>query len=78
MIIEAIGGDNQVKANYLSMPLSSAARSCLINLHEGTVYNCDQLCAMFITNFCVTYERPSITKTLKPSSRSMMKVSEIM
>jgi hypothetical protein len=45
--------------------LSSAARSWLINLPEGTIYNWDQLCTMFIRNFHVTYESPSTTETLK-------------
>jgi hypothetical protein len=34
MVIEAAGEDNQVKANYLPMTLSGAARSWLINLPE--------------------------------------------
>jgi hypothetical protein len=34
---EAAGGDNRVKANYLLTALSSATRSWLINLSEGTV-----------------------------------------
>jgi hypothetical protein len=37
--IEATGGDNRVKANYLPMTLSDVARSWLINLLEGTIYN---------------------------------------
>jgi hypothetical protein len=47
------------------MALSSAARSWLINLPKGTVYNWDQLCAMFIRNFQGTYEHPSTAETLK-------------
>jgi hypothetical protein len=50
-IIEAAGGDDQVKANYLLTTLTSVVRSWLINLPEGTIYNWDQLCAMFIGNF---------------------------
>jgi hypothetical protein len=50
-IIEVAGGDDRMKANYLPMALSSAARSWLINLSEGTIYNWDSLCAMFIDNF---------------------------
>jgi hypothetical protein len=50
-VIEAVGGDDRVKANYLPTALTSAARSWLINLPEGTIYNWDQLCVMFIRNF---------------------------
>jgi hypothetical protein len=39
-----------VKANYLP---------------EGTIYNWEQLCTMFILNFQGTYEPPSIAETLK-------------
>jgi hypothetical protein len=40
-VIEAAGGDNRVKANYLLTTLSDVARSWLINLPEGTIYNWD-------------------------------------
>jgi hypothetical protein len=50
-VIEAAGGDDRVKSNYLPTALSDVARSRLINLLEGTIYNWDQLCAMFIGNF---------------------------
>jgi hypothetical protein len=36
-IIEAAGGDDQVKANFLPTALTDAARSWLINLPEGSV-----------------------------------------
>jgi hypothetical protein len=65
MIIEATRGDDQVKANYLPIAISDAARSWLINLPKGTIYNWDQLCAMFIGNFQGTYKQLSTTKTLK-------------
>jgi hypothetical protein len=65
MTIETAGGDNRVKANYLLTTLSSTARSWLINLLEGTIYNWDQLCAMFIGNFQGTYEHPSTIETLR-------------
>jgi hypothetical protein len=39
MIIEAAGGDYQMKANYLLTALSGVAISCLVNLPEGTIYN---------------------------------------
>jgi hypothetical protein len=54
-----------VKANYLPMVLSGMARSCLINLPEGSVYTWNQLCVMFIKNFQGTYKRPSTVETLK-------------
>jgi hypothetical protein len=56
-VIEAVGGNDQVKANYLTMTLSSAARSWLSNLLEGTIYNWDRLCAMFTGNIQGTYEQ---------------------
>jgi hypothetical protein len=64
-VIEAAGGDDRVKTNYLPTALSDVARSWLINLPEGSIYSWDQLCVIFITNFQGTYERPSTTKTLK-------------
>jgi hypothetical protein len=51
MVIEAVGGDDRVKTNYLLTTLSGVARSWLINLPKGTVHSWDQLCAMFIGNF---------------------------
>jgi hypothetical protein len=51
MVIEAAGGDDRVKANYLPMGLSGTTRSWLINLPKGTIYNWDHLYAMFINNF---------------------------
>jgi hypothetical protein len=65
MVIEAAGGDDRVKANYLLTTLSDTARSWLINLPKGTIHNWDQLCAMFISNFQATHEHPSTTETLK-------------
>jgi hypothetical protein len=65
VIIEAIGGDDQVKANYLPTALTDAARLWLNNLPKGTIYNWDQLCAIFIGNFQSTDERPSTVETLK-------------
>jgi hypothetical protein len=39
MVIEATGGDDQVKANYLPTTLSGVTRSWLINMFEGSIYN---------------------------------------
>jgi hypothetical protein len=64
-IIEAMGGDDQVKSNDLLMTLSNVARSWLINFPECTVYNWDKLCAMFIGNFQGTYEHPSTAETMR-------------
>jgi hypothetical protein len=64
-VIEAIGGDDRVKENFLPTTLSGEARSWLINLPEGSIHSWDQLCAMFIGNFQGTYERPSTAETLK-------------
>jgi hypothetical protein len=38
-VMEAMGGDDRVKANYLPTDLSDVARSWLANLPEGTIYN---------------------------------------
>jgi hypothetical protein len=54
-----------VKANFLHMTLTGAAKSWLINLLEGSIHSWDQLCAMFIRNFQGTYERPCMAETLK-------------
>jgi hypothetical protein len=40
-IIEAAGGDDRVKANYMPTSLSGAARTWLINLPEGSIYTWD-------------------------------------
>jgi hypothetical protein len=50
-VIEAVGGDDWVKANFLHTALTGAARSWLINLPEASIQSWDQLCAMFIGNF---------------------------
>jgi hypothetical protein len=65
MVIEAVGGDDRLKANYLPAAPSEVARSWLINLLEGTIHNWDQLYAMFIDKFQGTYEWLSTAKTLK-------------
>jgi hypothetical protein len=65
IIIEAAGGDDRMKANFLPTALTGATRSWLINLPEGSITSWDQLCAIFIGNFQGTYERPSTTETLK-------------
>jgi hypothetical protein len=64
-IIELAGGDNRIKANYLSTALSDTARSWPINLPKGSIYTWDQLCTMFIENLQGIYKRPSTAETLK-------------
>jgi hypothetical protein len=64
-VIEATEGDHQVKANFLPTTLTSAARSWLINLLEGSITSWDQLCDMFIGNLLGTYEHPSTIEILK-------------
>jgi hypothetical protein len=54
-----------VKTNFLHTTLSRAARSWLINLLEGSIHSCDQLCALFIRNFQGTYGSLSTAETLK-------------
>jgi hypothetical protein len=38
-IIEAAGGDDRVKANFLHTALSGATRSWLINLPKGSIHS---------------------------------------
>jgi hypothetical protein len=38
-VIEAVGGDYLIKANFLPTALSRAARSWLINLPEGSIHS---------------------------------------
>jgi hypothetical protein len=64
-VIEAAGGDDRVKTNYLPTTLSGVTRSWLINLPKGSIYTCDQLCTMFIENFQGTYECSSTAETMK-------------
>jgi hypothetical protein len=64
-MIEAAGGDDWVKANYLPMTLSGATWSWLINLSENTIKTWDQLCTTFIGNFQEMYKRLSTTEALK-------------
>jgi hypothetical protein len=64
-IIEAAGGDDRVKANFLPTALTDVARSWLINLPKGSITSWDQLCVMIIENLQGTYERPSTVETLK-------------
>jgi hypothetical protein len=69
MVIDAVGEDDRVMANYLPTTLSGAARLWLINLPEGSIYNWDQLYTMFIGNFQGTYEHPSTAETLKTNKQ---------
>jgi hypothetical protein len=64
-VIEAAGGDDLVKTNFLPTALTDMTRLWLINLPNGSVTSWDQLCAMFIGIFLGTYERPSTAETLK-------------
>jgi hypothetical protein len=50
-VIEATKGDDRVKANFLLMTLTDAARSCLIYLPEGSINSWGQLCVVIIENF---------------------------
>jgi hypothetical protein len=50
-VIEATGGDDRVKTNFLPTALTGVAKSWLINLTKGSITLWDQLCAMFIGNF---------------------------
>jgi hypothetical protein len=40
-VIEATGGDDRIKVNYLPTTLFGVARSWLVNLLEDTIYNWD-------------------------------------
>jgi hypothetical protein len=63
--VKASVGDDRMKANYLPMALTGAARSWHIDLPKGSITSWDQMCAMFIGNFYGMYEHPSIAETLK-------------
>jgi hypothetical protein len=49
--IEAVGGDSYVMANYLTVCLSSSAKTWLIGLLTGSVRSWNHLCQLFTSNF---------------------------
>jgi hypothetical protein len=54
LTIEATGGDSYVMVNYLSICLSSSARTWLLGLPTGLVHSWIHLCRLFNSNFCAT------------------------
>jgi hypothetical protein len=50
-VVNTVGGDDRVKANFLPTALTDTARSWLINLTEWSITYWDQQCVMFIKNF---------------------------
>jgi hypothetical protein len=56
LVIEAAGGDSYDMDNYLSIYLSSSARTCLIRLPTSSVRSWSDLCKQFVRNFRATYE----------------------
>jgi hypothetical protein len=64
-VIEATGGDDRVKANFLPTALIGAARSWVLNLPKGSITPWDQLCTIFIGNFQGTYKCLPTAESLK-------------
>jgi hypothetical protein len=60
LVIEAAGGDLYNMAKYLSIYLSSSARTCLIRLPIDSVRSWSDLCKQFINNIRATCERPRV------------------
>jgi hypothetical protein len=56
--ILAAGGDEAIMANYFPIALTGMARSCLMNLPEGTLDSWPDLCRQFTANFESAYARP--------------------
>jgi arginyl-tRNA synthetase len=57
LVIEAVGGDSYVMANYLPVCLSSSARTWLLRLPTGSVHSWNHLCWLFTSKFRVTCAR---------------------
>jgi hypothetical protein len=55
--ILAAGGNEAVMANYFPVALTGTARSCLMNLPEGTLHSLSELCYQFMVNFESAYAR---------------------
>jgi hypothetical protein len=58
--IEAVGGDSYVMANYLTVCLSSSARTWLIGLLTGSVRSWNHLCQLFTSNFHAMCAHPGV------------------
>jgi hypothetical protein len=54
LTIEVTGGDSYVMTNYLSVCLSSSAKTWLLGLPVGSVHSWSHLCWLFTSNFGVT------------------------
>jgi hypothetical protein len=54
LAIEAIGGDSYVMANYLSVYLSSSAKTWLLELPAESVRSWNHLHRLFTSNFRAT------------------------
>jgi hypothetical protein len=59
-VIEAVGRDTYVMANYLPICLSSSTRTWQMGLPIGLVQSWSDLCHQFISNFRATCERPRV------------------
>jgi hypothetical protein len=55
--ILAAGGDKTVMPNYFSVVLIGMAQSWLMNLPEGSLTSCQELCHQFTANFESAYLR---------------------
>jgi hypothetical protein len=57
LAIEATSGDSYIMANYLSVCLSSSARTWLLGLPVGSVCSWNHLCQLFTNNFRVIQKK---------------------
>jgi hypothetical protein len=57
---EAAGGESYVMASYLSIYLSTSARTWLLGLPVGSVQSWNHLHRLFTSNFCVMCARPGV------------------
>jgi hypothetical protein len=57
LAIEATSGDSYIMVNYLSVCLSSSARTWLFGLPVGSVCSWNHLCQLFTNNFRVIQKK---------------------
>ena len=63
--IRVIGGNNDVMANYLSVLLSQTANNWLMGLRKDSIESWDDLKKIFIENYMVMCQQPSMKYDLE-------------